>query len=827
VSVPLTGDVPFDPHEELEEGGWELVREAVRAVIAGGEEPVDLDALATAAPVAAAFDGLDVAAAADRVETLRWALLDVDEAFRAADGRILDRGRLVDGLTLTRRVTAAELDSGRLELRHDLSPLHMIDEDALPMVAGDAVVELPSREELDRTTGQLTWRLRLPAGALDGVEADQLVALRWSDGVLSLEPVDGPFDAGSVPEVLRETRAALVAQVDRLELHDGEIVEVGDLVLAALARDAAAFRQPVPPLSELLPLAGLSSHGDFVADGDFDWDRWRDQRHAIGELHRLQYAHDLDRDEAALVYATLQLLQASADGEQERLAGPPAQLAVAALDRPRLLNAFLGETLRERPELAAHLPRFVDGLLPHAARPERAGLLVLLAEHATAEGRLEDAERHLRAARDSDPDHPMALFELARIASDRGDARRALGHLRRLDLPEDDGFVAMMARYAQAGPMSAGRNDPCPCGSGRKYKVCCAKRDGWPLTERVPWLLHKLRWMVATGTGFATSLALAELIAADPDDPEAVFELAVSNPFVHDLGLFEGGWLETFLEERGVLLPADELELARSWVGRPRRLFEVTALRGERGLQVTDLRSGDRVGVRELLGRHQVKVGTSVLARLLPDGDGHQFSLGVAPVELRLRAPLLDLLDEDPGAEELAAFFTPRPAELTNTDGDPLVVSEGLRGRRPGRGAPAPGRAVRAGRRRRRRVRGDAAGRRRLAPAPRGAAARGRRADRHGQLRGTAGGGHAHARGPGDPRDHRGRGSDASRRARDPPVGRPRRRRRGAAGCAAGRGAGGDRGAPRRHGGGVGRRAGAGARRPDATRGGDGPDPPG
>jgi hypothetical protein len=328
VSVPPTGDAPFDPHDELAEEEWDLVREAVRAVIGQGEEPPDLESLAAAAPVAAAFDGLDVAAAADRVETLRWALLDVDEAFRAADGRILDRGRLVDGLTLTRRVTAAELDSGRLELRHDLSPLHMIDEDALPMVAGDAVVELPSREELDRTTGQLTWRLRLPAGALDGVEADQLVALRWSDGVLSLEPVDGPFDAGSVPEVLRETRAALVAQVDRLELHDGEIVEVGDLVLAALARDAAAFRQPVPPLSELLPLAGLSSHGDFVADGDFDWDRWRDQRHAIGELHRLQYAHDLDRDEAALVYATLQLLRrarkASRNGSPARLRSSPS-----------------------------------------------------------------------------------------------------------------------------------------------------------------------------------------------------------------------------------------------------------------------------------------------------------------------------------------------------------------------------------------------------------------------------------------------------------------------------------------------------------------------
>jgi preprotein translocase subunit SecA len=22
-----------------------------------------------------------------------------------------------------------------------------------------------------------------------------------------------------------------------------------------------------------------------------------------------------------------------------------------------------------------------------------------------------------------------------------------------------------------------GRNDPCPCGSGKKYKICCMKKD--------------------------------------------------------------------------------------------------------------------------------------------------------------------------------------------------------------------------------------------------------------------------------------------------------------------------------------------------------------
>jgi len=25
--------------------------------------------------------------------------------------------------------------------------------------------------------------------------------------------------------------------------------------------------------------------------------------------------------------------------------------------------------------------------------------------------------------------------------------------------------------------MKIGRNDPCPCGSGKKYKKCCLKKD--------------------------------------------------------------------------------------------------------------------------------------------------------------------------------------------------------------------------------------------------------------------------------------------------------------------------------------------------------------
>ena len=33
--------------------------------------------------------------------------------------------------------------------------------------------------------------------------------------------------------------------------------------------------------------------------------------------------------------------------------------------------------------------------------------------------------------------------------------------------------------HKPAPKQKVGRNDPCPCGSGKKFKVCCMKKQGW------------------------------------------------------------------------------------------------------------------------------------------------------------------------------------------------------------------------------------------------------------------------------------------------------------------------------------------------------------
>ena len=45
----------------------------------------------------------------------------------------------------------------------------------------------------------------------------------------------------------------------------------------------------------------------------------------------------------------------------------------------------------------------------------------------------------------------------------------------RLQQPEPSLDAILAARQKVQQPVQVGRNDPCPCGSGRKFKMCCGK----------------------------------------------------------------------------------------------------------------------------------------------------------------------------------------------------------------------------------------------------------------------------------------------------------------------------------------------------------------
>ncbi|MGH8884216.1 MAG: hypothetical protein ACRDYX_03400 [Egibacteraceae bacterium] len=134
----------------------------------------------------------------------------------------------------------------------------------------------------------------------------------------------------------------------------------------------------------------------------------------------------------------------------------------------------------------------------------------------------------------------------------------------------------------------------------------------------------------------------------------------------------------SFLDVRGGLLPADELELGRSWVGLARSLYEVTDVSPGEGVRLCDLRTGEPLDVTERLGSQDLVPGTLLYARVAPDGRSHQLLGGTITIKVTLRDRLMAFLDTKPGPEEVAAWFaaTKAPPTLAAQEGEATVLCE-------------------------------------------------------------------------------------------------------------------------------------------------------
>jgi hypothetical protein len=295
---------------------------------------------------------------------------------------------------------------------------------------------------------------------------------------------------------------------------------------------------------------------------------------------------------------------------------------------------------------------------------------------------VERAETCLREALAVDPDHEEALEDAAWYASDRGDAGRALRFLERMEVDSDEGRTELLRRYAApiAKMTGVGRNDPCPCGSGRKYKQCCLASGGQaehPLPDRVRWLWEKMRWWLDRAGHERRVLTATMLLRGGRPvrDDEAFW---VDFDIASSLVLFADGAIDDFLRQRGALLPDDERNLAAQWSLADRSVHEITAVRAGVGVTLRDLRTGDIVDVTERKGSLQLAVADLVCAHPVFDGVGYQFVGGIRPIPLQLQQPLMALFDEGAGGLELAGMLGAalRPPALVNMEGDPMILCE-------------------------------------------------------------------------------------------------------------------------------------------------------
>lgn len=612
---------------------------------------------------------------------------------------VVDAGSLLAGATLTHRLSEEDLEHGSVPLQPHLALIDRLD---WPLVdtGGD-----PLYVDVEDGRGP---SLLLPEGCLDHAGPGQVLSLLVRGGAGGDGPAGSDGERGTVVAVAIEgdvpaPEPGLVAQLRAaLEVEGAESglpVAIEDVVARLLVEHPQALSGPHAPVGELLAAAGIEVRGEDCADS---WTRWQ----AMRRVRRIRYLHDrLDDGEAVrAAMAVLELFDLDRPPSTPPLAGEasPAGEEGLAAARAALRDDEVLEFCAHRLVIDTRAPLVVGGSseeqradararaieialhLANSARSPRDGAPARFIAARLLEdgGDLAGAEAELARANRGDPDLAPVLDRLAWYAFDRGDARRALSLLRRLDRERDDDVdVELLEEYAAppGGGLAAvlGRNDPCWCGSGRKFKQC---HLGAPaehrLPERVRWLLRKVAWFVDHHRDEAFPLLFALVAArAGTDRSDEAIREGIEDPLVRDVLAAEGGWLERFVAARSPLLPGDEALLAQAWVLVDRSCYEVTDVRPGSGLTVRDLRSAELLEVRERSFSRAARQGAIYCARIVPDGESHQIVGPVIPVPPGREAELLDVLDDgDP--EEIVSFVAAleAPPSLVTREGEPMVA---------------------------------------------------------------------------------------------------------------------------------------------------------
>lgn len=609
------------------------------------------------------------------------------------DGGYVLLSALLHGRTLTHRLTAVEVERDILALGPDLAPLSYLTDDPayqrlidgtelVGVVRGFDDERLADRGAPADLPDDFVWLL--PTGTFErrGFAPGDLVGVTVRDDGFEFGPVAEVAGAAQLGELLAEYLG---------QRGEGEPDEVSEVVWQACVEDPDLFVRPQPPVVDAIEAAGLAQVGDLVGPPGFDFRRWRTGKRMaqVASLHRL------DEDEALAVLALTRMyddvahllasVQAASNGGEsvdDVLAAPdpePAASTASAvdpagsgvpgpdpllvqdllgfLDDPGVLSALLVETIGAGRDGAAALGLFAETLEPQVPRSSRASLRWLRGKALERMGCILEAEEAFEAALDLDGGHLLSQYDLARYASDRGNADRGLSLLRRAEAAPEDDLVVLLSHFRPSERTDIGRNEPCWCGSGRKYKVCHRNRETLPLADRAAWLYQKAGIYLSDGPWRERVIDVAEIRADHWADAGAVWE-AINEGLASDLVLFEGGGFEQFVAERGLLLPDDERLLADQWLLVERSVHEIESVSPGAGFTARDLRTGDLSDVRERTASHSLKVGDLICARLVPAGDTVQLFGGYELVTPRKRDDLIAMLDAGPEPEELVAALS-------------------------------------------------------------------------------------------------------------------------------------------------------------------------
>lgn len=617
---------------------------------------------------------------------------------RLVDGRWIAPGQLLDGMVLTHRLAPEEAAHSALALVPDLAPLMAADLLAVCTSGGTPLILVWDAAARELTGLETDAALQGPPGWLQGATAGELLHVTLVGRTLAVAPRSEPSAASRMRarRIVETVRRELDAQPDLSSIGIPPSASLQATLLGMLVDEPDLLHAPMAPLSELFADSDLEVHRGWVGHPGTDWealDEFMDVSGGWDDEADLPAADELDdEDDEALAQRladAFQLDEAEVQALQIALGAYELHRRGRDIEDPETLARLatissvpaIGPILAGSVAHDAEFEPFMRAIEQAAVGPDAAGPRFVLAAHTEAHGDVLGAERLLRGARAADPAYRPATIELARYETDRGRFGEALLLLREADIPADDPERAWLEDAGRSAFPKVGRNDRCPCGSGRKYKACHLGREAAVASVRpADALRHKLRIWLEQPSARRRVHALIHQVVPDSARPERDDDErdAIDGPLLDDVMLFDRGEIARFLRDRGPLLPEGEERLARSWLTTRRSLYEVRSVRAGKGLTVRDvLAEAPEVRLDDRSLSVQTEKLDLLCLRLLPDGAGSVTPSDGMLIPRTHRARVADIIRSGDPIELLRWLARPNPMpQLQNMEGEPLILVE-------------------------------------------------------------------------------------------------------------------------------------------------------
>jgi len=590
---------------------------------------------------------------------------------RLHDGRWVAPLHRLDGAVLTHVLTPQEAAADALEMSADLAPLWRLALAKVPLKQGGHLTPAFLDGATRRLGPGVDRAIVGPPGWLPTTPGT-LLHLRLSGGILSVAGGAPPRSTARMAErrLVIRTRQGLEEDLPRFPKDEG-IADIAHVVLQALVEAPGLLDEPLAPLGDVFRGAGLEVHETEVGLQGTDWTgrSWSgvdddspdeededgyDLDDELGELREGYELSDLEVETLRLFLVSLSLEETRAPIDDEETLGRLSLL----LEQP-----LIAEIVADRAWYEPGVRTLAERILSVADTDAQSGVRYLLGVAAEAGEQPEAAEALLRASLVQGPGFAPSLIALARIVVDRGRYAEALELLKRADVPADDAERSFLEWVLRPAGGRVGRNDPCPCGSGRKSKQCHPGGLGTVTLSPGERLIRKIQtWADRPENDERIHDLLSQMGIEEPHDEDGDAEHPawwLAHTLAADILVFDRAELDRFLRVRGPLLPAEELALAETWRSTRRSLLEVRAIDPGMGVTVLDLVDGSVRHVSDERMSRELERMDLVCARLLPDGASGLISDDAFLVPPDGRARAMQLVKGGDGLALLAWLISP------------------------------------------------------------------------------------------------------------------------------------------------------------------------